>query len=258
MSANKTIFVISSNYLEAVHKESGKYSFELIGCGKFETACRVIQNVSVGTLLGVSIVEQRLPDIKSREGKALLQFLNILGDMQQNIRLNVIVTREALGTGYSKAIKKHKNIQGFCHDNAEAVTDSLINGEVFGSLLLEDAEIYALNKPKEKTFANTALKTININNYFSEYLLKVLNPCIYYATFEQTCLYDSACQEYKEMEDVLLLNMRRWYVGMMCNFDVAGYQEEVYGMLISDVQSETFPERYILYEYLYRNVGGKQ
>lgn len=250
MSSRKTIFVISSNYLEAVHKESGKYGFELIGCGKFESACKVLPSVSVGALLGIAILEQRLPDIKSKEGKSFLKLLSILGDIQQEVRLNVLLTKEPLGSEYARAIKKYKNIRGYCHDNAEAVTDSLINGEIFGSLLLEDAEMYSINKPKEKPFVNAALKTININNYLSEYLLKVLNTCIPYATLEQTCLFDGATQGYKEAEDDLLRLMREWYICKSCDFDSSGYKERVQEMLLSAIDSETFPERYVMYNYL--------
>lgn len=250
MSSNKTIFVISSNYLEAIHKESTKYKFELIGCGSFENACKMIQNVSMSSLLGVSILERQLPEIKSKDGKALLKFFDILGDLQQPVRVNIIILNGTLSSGYTKRIKQYENISCYCHNNAEAVTDSMINGEAFGSLLLTDTQMYQINKKADKTLANDSLKTININNYFSEYLLKVFGKYVVYADLEQTCIHDQNYREYADNGDEMLKCMREWYIGIRCNFDVTGCKDKVYELLMQNIDSETFPDRFCLYSYL--------
>lgn len=250
MRISKAILAISSNYLEAIHKESTKYTFELIGCGNFSNACTLIQRISVGSLLGISILERQLPDKNSEEGKAFQKFIKILSEIQQPVRINIILTNSLLDASYTKLIKHYGNIQCYVHPNADVVTDSLINGEVFGSLLLEEDDLYHLSKTDSKHITNTALKTININNYFSEYLLHVFSNCVAYENLETTCIHDTYYKNYKEQNDLILMHMRSWYIGLRCGFDVSGIKAKVYDELMQGLQGETFAERYVLYRYL--------
>ena len=250
MDSDKIIFVVSSCYLEAVHKESTKYSFELIGCGGFKKACQLIANVSVGSLLGISIVEQKMPAADSEEGKYFMKFVSILGDLQQKVRLNIVLTQQALDPVFRKRVKQYKNVDGFCHANAESVTDSVINNEVFGSLFLDDSEMYEIKPEVPHVLVNDALKVININNYFSEYLLGVVSPCVNYADLQQTCIHDSWYQKYVESNDKLLQIMRQWYVGITYGFDHETLKDQANVILMDGMETETFPERYILYDYL--------
>lgn len=257
MGSSKKIFVVSSNYLEALHKESTKYSFELVGCGNFKTACRLLQGVSVGDLLGVTVVERELPDAKSSDGKAFLKFVKMLGDLQHEVRLNIILVQGSLQNEYRKEIKKWKNITCYCHANAEAITDSVLNSEAFGSLLLEENGMYRFEDEEGYVLSNEALKVINVGNYLSEYLLGVVADCIPYDTLERTCIHDEWHKKYVEANDGLLQKMREWYVGMQCEFDVSDYPEEVKTMVEADLDNVTFPERYILWSYL-SHAGGEE
>lgn len=129
----KTVIVISPDYLTAVSKESNKYSFVIQGYGNFELALKGITKVNSCDLLGIGYVGYSLPLVGTKELENMISFLKLCSMFEQKKRMVFITQTDA--SRLRQYVADLENIQIAYFDNKQEITDTLINQNLFGTIL---------------------------------------------------------------------------------------------------------------------------
>lgn len=147
----KVIIVISPDYLQAMCEEAEKYSFFIQGYGKFEKAAARLVYTNAIDILGFVYVAEDLPPRGSDEWKYMLRFLGLCNLMAIK-RKFVIVIQNQIKTSVLTELKKFRHLNIVYNDNIEFITDTVINKNIFGSILLANYTPYQTEPVKEKSY----------------------------------------------------------------------------------------------------------
>lgn len=251
----KTIIVISPHYLEAVFKEAKKHNFAIQGYGKFSLACKGVLFINSSELLGVSFIGDKLPKVQSGEFKKLIEFLDLLSNMQKKIKFT-IVTKEDIPIGYSKIFKQHQNIEFYGRTGLEYITDTVISQNVFGSILLANKKPYKFQESKEEDVKHYSLPSVTVDNLISPYLLQCISTVNICEDYNTTVAYDSVCLQYRNDKNEALVCMREYVIGYYFHNNDDATLEIAY-KYISKLTGTSYINLLVLLEYVRREYSAK-
>lgn len=198
-----TIFVVSPMYLEIIIRESKRFSFDLQGYGSFELAKKGLLKVNATDLIGYGFISDSMPNIETAEYNNMLEFLNLCNLMGK--RKFVVITRNALQGRYVGVLKQFSNLEFYVSSGNEYITDSLINTNVFGSLLMTVREPYKLKPDEKQSIKEFVCPTMHLVPAVNNFMLQCLDPISKLESIEQTKEYDSIYQDYVKTKSVLAL-----------------------------------------------------
>lgn len=188
------IFAISPDYLEPLYSEAKKYDFCLQGYGAAISAKKGLLKTNIADILGFIYVAEELLD----EPEELISFLDTINMLSRGNKRKIIFAIQH-SKGLSMILHKANlnNLDVVLLNNFEVVTDTVINKQLYGSILLDNFEPYELIKTKKET-KGLQSKVLQYRPLFSDYVLRCLSSVDKALTFEDTCENDTILQEYYE------------------------------------------------------------
>lgn len=203
----KIIMVISPDYLSAVYEESKKYSFMIQGYGSFAEACKRLLRVNSGNLLGIAYLGENLPQAGSKEYKAMCEFMKYC-DLLEDSKKMVFVIQGA-EQGLSQATKELKQLRVFVTSGEPVITDSVINKQIFGSILLDTREAYKLQEDNSSTRDNNDDFLLQYTPMIGQMYLQCFSPIEVLSTAQETLENDQVYKSCKDNENSLLALLRK-------------------------------------------------
>lgn len=186
------IFAVSPDYLEPLYTEAKKYDFCLQGYGAAVSARQGLLKTNVADILGFIYVADELLD----EPDELVSYLNTLNMISRGSRRKMIFALQH-NKGLADILHRAEieNLDIVMLNGLEVVTDTVINKQLYGSILLDNYDPYELVKHDKSTdFGQT--KLLQYKPLFSDYVLKCLAEVETFDTYEETCVNDGILQEY--------------------------------------------------------------
>lgn len=245
------IFVVSPDYLEALYKEASKYKFGLQGYGNFKQACSGIYKTNPLDVIGYAIVSEALPELKSSEGKSLLKLLTFINDFETPKNL-IFATNGHLGVINALA-RKFPRINISYVVEKDAMTDIVINRDIFGSLLLGVHNPYIFEKENGLRLGNFTSPVLQYKPLFSPYVLQCLDNVSKLETIQHTIEVDLPYQEYVKSADEIMQLFRKWKIYSSFSEDFA--DKEKLRALVSNVTNTTL---WCTYKALEKILGGDE
>lgn len=188
----KVIYAVSPDYLEALYSEAKKYNFCLQGYGNLEDAIKGLKKTNISEILGFIFVGREL--YYSKEG--LSELLNTCNRLcRYSPKKFIFALQNSKGLADALEISSFENLKVSYLPDFEILTDTVINKQLFGSILLDSYEPYLLHEQSEKNVVSQSA-TLKYEPLFSDYVLKCLDPVDKLNTYEMTTLNDKIYQEY--------------------------------------------------------------
>lgn len=188
----KVIYVVSPDYLEALYTEAKNYTFCLQGYGNFYDATKGLLKTNISDILGFCYVGTELFYEKS-DTSAYLETCNML--CRNNTKKFIFALQNSRGLADVLKISDFKNLNVSYLPDFEILTDTVINKQLFGSILLDNYSPYLIKDEQPPVF-KVENPSLQYQTLFSDYVLQCLNPIDKLATFEDTKLNDNIYQEY--------------------------------------------------------------
>ncbi len=201
----KSIFMVSPNYLEKSYNEALKYEFTLQGYGSCENGSKGLLKINVTDILGYVYFAQKLPaDLSSLE--EFIYRCNLMGGNKKFIfalldssRINQL------------NLKNYHNLRFGLINVEEIVTDTLINRDIFGTLLLDNYAPYSAEECSNGIPENQYVYRLRYKPLFSSYILDCLRKINRAESFEQTLMNDEIYLKYCK-DNSILAKFREYYI----------------------------------------------
>lgn len=201
-----TLFVISPDYLDAMVAETKKYSFVLQGYGNVEDARLGLRKTNLVEILGFIYFGKSLP--KDMDG--LKRFVRLLDVACRDTKKKFIFVCPDAGRVVDVLPSEYrKNLDVEVYSDYTYVTDTMINRELIGNVLLAN---YSPYKMDEKTDTGLPMFSgtprLRYEPIFPEYLLRFFDGVQKRGDCETTFLYDQHLKELEE-KDACLAMLRK-------------------------------------------------
>lgn len=228
----KVIIVISPEFLEAICKEGEKYSFQIQGYGSFLKAADRLIYTNVEDILGFAYLGRNLPERGTEEGKAMYRFLRLCNRMDANKKF-LFLLQGQMRSEVTKTLRPFKSLKIAYQDGIEFVTDTLINKQLFGSILLDNYEPYLLKEEKrEEDYFLQRDFQIPITTFVPivpEILFQVLEEVHFMDSLEDTFETDLILQRYPKNDVVILF--RKILIIRKMKGDSSKLENSLFGIL---------------------------
>lgn len=229
------IFVVSPVYLEAVLTESKKYSFDLQGYGTFRRAVKGLVTLNAADCLGFAFVGESLPKKGSSEYKEMLDFYNRCNMMGASKK--VVLIANSMPQGCLKVFRQFSNLRFVAAGSFDFMTDTLINKNLFGSILLDNYEPYALKKHAPERKREFVCDTLKYSPVVNAATTDCIRPFEKLETLQLTLENDPVYQGYRRTGSSMLA-MRKYFITKSftddCTSELSAAQQSV-EMLRGDV-----------------------
>lgn len=207
MISIKVIYAVSPDYLEALYTEAKKYNFCLQGYGNFRDAIKGLMKTNVSDILGFIFVGSEL----FYDKEIVSEFLNSCNMLCRNTpKKFIFALQNSKGLVDMLEISSFENLNVSYLPDFEILTDTVINKQLFGSILLDNFEPYQLH-PEQEHRVNVQDTSLKYEPLFSDYVLRCLNPVDKLNTYETTILNDQIYQEYLA-DNSDLLSIRECFI----------------------------------------------
>lgn len=210
------IYTISPDYLEALYSEAKNYNFCLQGYGNCQDALNGLLKTNISEILGFIFVAQDVDLYKN----SLVKFIRTCNSLcKHNKKKFIFALQNSKGLSGILNATEFNNLKVSYLPNFEVLTDTVINRQLFGSILLDNFEPYVLKKTEHKS-VNFYNKSLNYEPLFSEYVLKCLDKIDVMTNYEQTLLNDDVYQSYVADNAALAIirkNMIKKMFGLECD-----------------------------------------
>ena len=215
----KIIIVISPNYLEAVYKDSQKYSFVIQGYGNFAAARVGIMYTNASDILGCIYLGSSFPT----KLDDALAFFNSLNLMCKPLKV-ILASQDKIALTHSQ-LEKFNNLKFSKLDELEFVTDITINRELFGNILLDNYEPYILkNDSTEKAEVHSDLG-LQCKPVIPDILYETVEKVYYMDELQDTYLTDVILNKYKGND--LMQGLRKLVILLRQGYDVSEIVSEI-------------------------------
>lgn len=188
----KIIYVVSPDFLEALYTEAKKYTFCIQGYGNLNDALTGLLKTNISDILGFCYVGTELFYEKSMISD-YLKTCNML--CRNNAKKFIFALQNSKGLAEVLQMSEFGNLKVSYLPDFEILTDTVINKQLFGSILLDNYEPYLL-RDEQSAVVKAENPALQYQTLFSDYVLQCLDPVDKLATFEDTKLNDSIYQEY--------------------------------------------------------------
>ena len=202
----KVIFVISPDYLEVCFKEAKGYSFFLQGYGSVEEATKGLIKTNVSDILGFVYLASTLPD----DLNPLVDFMVKCNLMHGNKKFLFALSDNSNLSNIFNAVK-FDYLKISYLPNVEVVTDSVINRDVFGSILLDNYKPYLFTPEEKPVLSDFSFNKMVYKPLFPDSFLDCLQPVEKLDSVERTLLYDTVYQNSLQLNP-LLAEIRKGFV----------------------------------------------
>lgn len=204
----KTAIIISPDYLTAVYKQSHKFSFAIQGYGSFEKAISGILKVNCGELLGCAYISEKLPIQGSVEYKAMNSFLNAVNQLNDSKKMIFILQNSAqqVLTGIASRLT---NVRIYVTGEVPVITDSVIDQNLFGSLILDNTDAYKLNAKENQSSSKTDDFLLHFVPVVSKNILSCCDPIDKLETFQLTIENDMIYQDLNQQGNQIFASVRK-------------------------------------------------
>lgn len=192
----KVVFMISPDFLSSAFKEAEKYSFELQGYGNFEMACKRLAYVNAADLLGFVYICKTPNGVGTKEYKAMLEFFHLCDLIGADKKF--LMVSQGSFSDYLSDLRKFKHVRFALLQNVEFITDTLLNRDVFGSILLDNYEPYIFKKEKPISLGDYTCPTLEWKGIVPPALFDVEEKVRPLENLEDTLENDLVMQRYKE------------------------------------------------------------
>ena len=201
----KSIFMISPNYLEISYNEALKYEFTLQGYGSCENGSKGLLKINVTDVLGYVYFAHSLPkDLASLE--EFIYRCNLMGGNKKFIFALLDTSRINFLN-----LRNYHNLRFGIVNIEEIVTDTVINRDIFGSLLLDNFSPYNTESSKETSTESQYVYRLRYKPLFSSYVLDCLKKVNRTDSFEQTLMNDEVYLRYCK-DNSILAKFREFYI----------------------------------------------
>lgn len=187
----KVIFVVSPDYLEACYKEAQGYDFFLQGYGSLEAASKGLLKTNAFDILGFVYLAQALPE----DLNPLVNFMLKCNLLHSNRKFIFALQDNSNLSNIFNAVK-FDNLRISYLPSVEVVTDSIINKDIFGSILLDNYKPYLLQPEERPALSDFSFNKLVYKPLFPDSFLRCLDPVEKLDSVEHTLLYDSIYQDY--------------------------------------------------------------
>ena len=201
-----TLFVISPDYLDAMIAETRKYSFTLQGYGNVEDARLGLRKTNLGEILGFIYFGKNLP----KDTGDLRRFVGLLNLACRNTRKKFIFAGSDAGRIASILPPEcRQNLDVEIFSDYSYVTDTMINRELIGNVLLANYSPYKMDeKPDASLPLFGGTPRLRYEPIFPKRLLRFFEGVQKRGDCESTLLYDQHLKELEE-KDACLAMLRR-------------------------------------------------
>lgn len=194
----KVLFVVSPDYLDAVFAEAKKYDFYLQGYGNLESAYKGLMKTNISDILGFVYLADSLPDNLG----PLAEFVKKC-DILNESRKFIFALRDTTNLQVLLNQLKVSNIKIGYLPELEVITDSVINKDIIGSILLDSYKPYKLNETEVNDVKRFSVNRLHYEPLFSDSIFDCFGAVEKLATVEQTLNYDAFYNKYKDFNKVL-------------------------------------------------------
>lgn len=192
----KSIILVSPEYLEVCYNEALKYDFTIQGYGSFELAAKGLLCVNASSILGYAYLGNALP----ADTTALHNFLyrcNLCGEKKMLFAMLDTKGIEQIN------VKDYPNLSFSVVKIEEVVTDTVINRDIFGSILLTNYKPYTLKDEHDDIPDIQHVYRLQYKPVFNSYMLECLKRVNLLDSFEETLQHDAVFQKYQKDKSVL-------------------------------------------------------
>lgn len=244
------IFMVSPDYLEVLYKEASKYKFGLQGYGSFKLACSGVHKTNPLDIIGYAFILENFPELQSSEGKSMLKLLRMINDFEtpKDVVFAVVNGQPRL----NDLAKKFTRVKFSYVLEANPLTDTIINRDVFGSLLLSAYKPYVFQDETSFKLGDFGSPILRYTPLFNQYSLQCLSDAACLDSVEHTLEEDVPFREYTLSNDEIMQLLRKAKV--FKEFGLVFREREVLDGLIENVQDV---QRWSLYRALeFMIIGG--
>lgn len=206
-----TLFVVSPCYLESIYHESKKYDFDLQGYGSFNMALNGLIKVNCSDILGFAFAGIHLPGSRTKEFKSMLQFFDSIELMHANKKF-VIATDESVAP-WSKIFKRYHDIRFVKVPSYDFMSDIIVNKQIFGSILLDNADPYVFERKANHQIDFDAPR-LEYVPLFSDAQIQCVSKVDILDTLERTLDNDAVFRRFKG-EKADLQYFRMYYIALL-------------------------------------------
>lgn len=201
-----TLFVISPDYLDAMIAETKKYSFTLQGYGNVEDARLGLRKTNLGEILGFIYFGKNLP----KDTEVLKRFVRLLNLACKDTRKKFLFVGSDVGGIASILPTEYRNnLDVEVFSDYPYVTDTMINRELIGNILLANYSPYKMDeKPDDSLPLFSGTPRLKYEPIFPSYLLRFFEGVQKRRDSASTILYDQHLKELDE-KDACLAMLRR-------------------------------------------------
>lgn len=198
-----TIFVISPQYLNVTYTESKKYSLAIHGYGSFRRACSGLLKTNVLDILGFAFIGNALPESDSEEFECMKKFLRKVNLLQANKKfVFVVLDGITLSNEYLRSLSY---VRFFVAQNMQCMSDTVINKNVFGSLLLDKYKPYQRIPDADSFSPNEfTIPTMHVEPLISDYVLQCIKDPYSFSSIDDALKNDEIYNAYFDANNPLM------------------------------------------------------
>lgn len=224
------IFVVSSDYLSAVMQEFKKYHFQLQGYGTFHMASQGILRTNTVDILGIAILADRLPVKGSAEFNDMLEFLYRCDLIGTNKKVLFLVKEDVGSILPNLQVLKH--LRFYSAGKFDMVTDTLIQKNLFGSILLDCEDAYYFQEKPSIHLGNFTGETLSYVPILSKQLLSCIANFETLGSAKHTLEYDRYYTDFRKRKSNLAL-WRALYI-KRCFGEEASYENSAIQTILEE------------------------
>lgn len=245
------VFVVSPSYLEATFVESKKYNFDFQGYGSFHRAISGVVTLNALDCLGFAYVGVSLPEKGSEEYKDMLLFFKRCDRMTAGKKV-VLIVLEGITSAQAKILKTFSHLRFVTPNKFDCVTDSLLNRNLFGSLLLDNYAPYEFGKGRstgKRDFCSASLSFCPVVN---QTVVDCLNPVERLTTLQLTLEHDAVLRGYvrskSSMEHLRRYLIIKMFMGDGADRDVLAEKRALAQKCVDELKSD--PKAWCMANYV--------
>ena len=231
----KTVMVISPSYLSALLKESDKFSFCIQGYGSFENAHSGLVKTNVSELIGFAYVGKTLPIENSKDYLEMLEFLEMLDGLEEKRRIVFLTISSG---GYLRRLaKKFSNVEIFRVEGVQDITDTVIDKDVFGNIILFMGSPYKLIEQtgSDLPYEQNDDWKLHYKHVMNPDVLRCLEDVVELGNLNETLINDEVYNMFLSSGNNLYAIIRQNVVAKRCGINDADLIRRAKNMINSNV-----------------------
>lgn len=219
----KVVLFVSPDFLEAAYRESEKFSFCIQGYGSILTATKRLIYTNAEDVLGFVYLVKNLPSKNSSEWKYLKEFISECCLMDTGKKFMIATQGSA-----SALVNECKGLRGLKMvylQNIEYVSDTVLNRDIFGSILLDNYKPYVFSRPVPESLSGYTFKPLSCDLLVPRYTFDLFDTVHPMQEVESTIENDIIFMKYRN--NLVLSGLRKLYILWSMSEDIALCETDV-------------------------------